>query len=314
MGYQTWFRRLGGDVFFRHLHRHRIPVLMYHGVLPDDSPFAENNWLQVRCSEFDLQLDFLSRHYQIISVAQALSGSYQKAGLPPVLVTFDDGYANNFQYALPILKKYKAPACIFVTTAYLDTKQLFWWDRLHLAFPEGGQGGANIAWLKSLPAEQIELEVDGIVRAAGRQIPEQATDAFRCMSREELLQTHASGLVEFGSHTHRHQIIEHMDAMAVAETLRSSQQVFEAMGIAAPYFAAPNGDYTDAQIDLIRAQGFSACFATHEMLWSIDSGTYRIPRLGIGRGASLDWFRNHVAGAIVALRSLKPGKRRALTY
>lgn len=315
MGAHSWFCRLGGDALFRRLNRARIPVLMYHGVLPDGSAFAEGSWLQVRSSEFEAQVAFLSRHYQILSVSQALSGDFRREALPPVVITFDDGYANNVHHALPILEKYRAPACIFVTTGYLGTAHIFWWDRLHLAFPEGGHGGADIAWLKSLPAERIELEVDQLIAAAGRQVPQAALEEFRCMNNEELQLASKSGLLEFGSHTHWHQIIEPMDAQAVSETLRCSRQALANLHVEAPCFAAPNGDYTQAQIELIKAAGFSACFATHEALWS--PGTdhpYRIPRLGIGRGAQLPWFINHLAGAIVALRSLKSGKPRLLTY
>lgn len=47
----------------RALNRQRVLVLMYHGVLPDAETLAEDDWLQVRCSEFAAQMDFLRRHY-----------------------------------------------------------------------------------------------------------------------------------------------------------------------------------------------------------------------------------------------------------
>ncbi|RJO65142.1 MAG: polysaccharide deacetylase family protein [Candidatus Omnitrophota bacterium] len=91
-----------------------VPVLMYHSV----SPFAtEENRLSVRCASFERQMRFLKKHrYHVITLSSLAEMIKSKQKIPrrTVVLTFDDGYRDNFTYAFPVLKKYNLPATIFV--------------------------------------------------------------------------------------------------------------------------------------------------------------------------------------------------------
>jgi len=92
-----------------------VPILMYHKVNPD--PATGGQGLRVHPLEFETQMAYLyCSGYKSISLANLADHSDRGMPLPPrpVIITFDDGYQDNFTYAYPILKKYQMTATIFV--------------------------------------------------------------------------------------------------------------------------------------------------------------------------------------------------------
>jgi len=98
--------------------RVEIPILCYHSI-NDKSNFAADS---LSPDMFELHLDYLSNHYNVISLHQALN--FIKLGYcdvtKPAVVTFDDGYVDNYEVAFPLLKKYQVPATIFVVTGFVN--------------------------------------------------------------------------------------------------------------------------------------------------------------------------------------------------
>lgn len=297
---------LGFAGVFRWLHRRQVAVLMYHGVLPDDDPLAEDSWLQVRTSEFRWQMNYVKTHYQVVRLADMLKPDAKWDGRPRAVITFDDGYANNFHWALPVLRELDIPATVFVSTAYVNTRRLFWWDRLRLTLsPIIPLPNAWIRKLKTMEPSTIDAEIDATLEARGLKSITTSPPSFRALTHEELHALVESGLIDIGSHTHGHEILERMSDERIRATLRTSVEVLAGLGINARLFAAPNGDYTQAQIQLIAEQGFDACVATHRALWNRPTQPYRIPRFGVGRGVSKDEFPLMISGCLYWLRKLR---------
>lgn len=100
-----------------------IPVLMYHHV----NDFREDS-ITISQGNFESQIKYLKEAgYNSISLPEMFEIMYGRATPPkkPVLITFDDGYADNLVYAFPILKKYQMKAAIFVTTSLVkDSRPL----------------------------------------------------------------------------------------------------------------------------------------------------------------------------------------------
>lgn len=105
LGLPFWFRLLGKD--------REIQILRYHGI----NEFHQSD-LNVRASEFASQLDFLTRNYSVISLEEAVEKLRKREPLAPkqVVITFDDGYEDNYHVAFPILKAKKLPATVFLLT------------------------------------------------------------------------------------------------------------------------------------------------------------------------------------------------------
>lgn len=103
-------------------------ILMYHRISEDDiDPWS----LRVTPEHFGEHLQVLQQHTQPLHLKE-LAQAHQESNIRDraVAITFDDGYANNFYQAKPILEKYQVPATVFVTTDYLEQPREFWWDEL----------------------------------------------------------------------------------------------------------------------------------------------------------------------------------------
>lgn len=103
-------------------------ILTYHRVADLDS---DPQLLSVSPKHFAEHLDLLQKRYHPIGLRQ-LARLLQDGEFPrrAVVVTFDDGYADNLHNAKPLLERYDIPATVFVTTGYLGKKREFWWDEL----------------------------------------------------------------------------------------------------------------------------------------------------------------------------------------
>jgi len=128
-------RRAGGKIK-SHLSR-RALILLYHRIgEPDLDPWQ----LAVSPQHFDEHLQVLSEYGHQMRLRK-LSEALQNDMLPrrSVIVTFDDGYADNLINAKPLLEKHGVPATVFVTTGYTGINREFWWDELDRVFLQPGR-------------------------------------------------------------------------------------------------------------------------------------------------------------------------------
>jgi len=110
--------------------RSNFVILMYHQVLEEND--VEKDYVQpglyVSRQVFEKQMAFLSEKYNLLSL-ERVTEILEKNQSPPlksIVITFDDGWRDNYLYAYPILKKYNVPATIFLATDYVGTDKMFW--------------------------------------------------------------------------------------------------------------------------------------------------------------------------------------------
>jgi len=111
-----------------------LPILTYHRVVdihPPDYLFDEEV-VSASVEMFDRQIAFIKQNFNCLTFANLKNALDKNASLPghPLIVTFDDGYADNFHNAFPILKRHGVPATFFVSTDYMGTKNQFWWEKV----------------------------------------------------------------------------------------------------------------------------------------------------------------------------------------
>lgn len=123
-------------------------ILMYHRVANCDIDPWE---LVVSPENFEDHLKILKKETQLMSL-QALTEAHQQGKIPDkaVVITFDDGYADNLYYAKPLLDQYQVPATIFIATGYTGRPREFWWDELE-----------NICFQTQPLPEKLELILRG---------------------------------------------------------------------------------------------------------------------------------------------------------
>ena len=126
----------------------RVIILLYHRVF--DAP-TDPQRLCVSPKRFGEHLEHLGRYYSVLSLSQ-LEGALKERRLPKraVVVTFDDGYADNLHHAKPLLERYNIPATVFVTTGYVGQQKEFWWDELE-----------RLLLLSPRVPEQLKVTVNG---------------------------------------------------------------------------------------------------------------------------------------------------------
>jgi peptidoglycan/xylan/chitin deacetylase (PgdA/CDA1 family) len=142
------------------------------------------------------------------------------------VVTFDDGYENNYLFALPILRELNIPATIFLATKYLDTDRPFPSD-------DWSASGSNL-------------------------VP---PSAWRFLSTSQCRELLESGLVELGAHTHTHQ--RFLGLREFRRDLRLCLDILnDRFGIERPTYAFPFGDASSERIDVAKQLGVSCCLTT----------------------------------------------------
>jgi peptidoglycan/xylan/chitin deacetylase (PgdA/CDA1 family) len=147
----------------------RIPIQVYHTVLPhhpEQTP--EQRQLDVDTSVFREQMSYLAEHkYNVISFARLVDALEGHRPLPerPVVLTFDDGWANQYNHAFPVLRDFGFTATFFVTTKPMGTDPLYMsWDQIHELQAAGMTIGAHSRTHPKLTAvsdSALRAEVEG---------------------------------------------------------------------------------------------------------------------------------------------------------
>ena len=141
-------------------------ALMYHHVGILDDPQAEQFPFTMRPDMLERQILFLKANgYTPISLEE-LTTAYRagKSSIQkPVMLTFDDGYLDNYQNLFPLLKKYNVPALIFLITDRVGTPEYMSWDQIKEMQDSGlvsfGSHSLSHRRLRSLPDEEIVREI-----------------------------------------------------------------------------------------------------------------------------------------------------------
>jgi hypothetical protein len=105
-------------------------ILVYHGVCLNDH--LRFNTLFVNLADFERQLRFYKKYFNIVSLDDFYAERFDP-GRFTICLTFDDGFANNYRYVLPLLEKYEAPAAFFVTAIRDAGYDILWNDFLSIA-------------------------------------------------------------------------------------------------------------------------------------------------------------------------------------
>jgi peptidoglycan/xylan/chitin deacetylase (PgdA/CDA1 family) len=231
-------------------------VVAYHRVNHADAIAGlDPDLIDATPEAFESQMRFFRDHFQGVTVQEVIDAIDGRAALPPnpLLVTFDDGYLDNFRHALPILQRTGMRAVFFVSTGYMNKRRLFWWDRiwitiheakvdavtldypqpqmLSLATPEARAAAVQRAnrIVKDTFALDLERFLDGLTRACGvAWSPEReaALAADTIMGWEEVAALHAAGM-QVQSHTRSHRVIETLPEGELAAELAGARTDLE---------------------------------------------------------------------------------------
>lgn len=320
--------------FWRYRNRNKLLILAYHAVVSGDRPY--DLWTHLHVDRFREQVQFLKRHYQLLSLRDAVDKLARGQDLPTnaAVITFDDGYENNSSVAFPVLQQEQVPATMFLTTGFLDSGEFNWPDLLYLMLlgtplkeldlADYGLGRVDLrtakrrhiaymdllSVLKNIAAESKTWMLSGIGKQMGafEGSSRRYWQDFAPMSWAQAREMQASGLVDFGAHSVNHEILSRLAPDKIRHEIAAScNKVTEMLGISNPAFAYPNGsaaDFDENALSVLRELKLPCAVTTVDGLCDPDEDRFGLRRIGIGANMSLGRFELACSGLLSSCKNL----------
>lgn len=300
-------------------------VLMYHRIA---NPISDPWDLAVSPENFEEHLKVL-KAYNVITVDELADILIRKNRMSAntVMVSFDDGYQDNYLVASPLLEKYNVPATFFIPTESIGEQQEFWWDALEriclqstslpdkllLKHPE------DISWdignsenmlspadlyfklciiVRKMPAAQHGTFIKTLEEWANNTI---SRPEYFTMDKKELLDLQSNRLFTIGAHTMTHPFLpdfsydyqkgEIQDGIVFLEELTSHS---------IKYLAYPHGGWDQNTLEILADSDIELAFTTDPQCFKTDTYNFTIPRFQVGNwdGKTFEfqlnnWMRNN---------------------
>lgn len=290
-------------------------LLMYHRFSEQPQKRA------LAAADFRKQMQLLKERCEVLNLAELMSRDPAIARKPAAVITVDDGYADFFEIAFPILQELGLTATVFVATGFVDGRMFLWPDYIRALLEvcpsqtlklEGAWQGQQIslrdaeereaAWhhladqLVFATADKRDRAVADLATAVGVPIDSLDMSRYRAMTWAQLRQMSSAGF-EIADHSATHPWLPSMSDEQMHEELGGSKALLERMlGIRVRSFAYPNGtkrDYDLKHVGLLRHLGYE------NAVLSIPASVSRKRRFEIGRfsgDCTLDEFGSIVDG------------------
>jgi peptidoglycan/xylan/chitin deacetylase (PgdA/CDA1 family) len=284
--------------------RAKLSILIFHRVLPAPDPIFPDD---VDAAFFDELLGWLKSWLNVLPLDHAVDAL--RAGTLPAraaAITFDDGYADNHDIGLPILKRHGLSATFFVATGYLDGGRM-WNDtiieairrsevrRLQLDNIKGFEGSrlhslaigsvlekraaiqAILSRIKYLSSSEREAATRAIAEQSDTDLPDNLM-----MTTQQVVEMRRAGML-IGAHTMSHPILAKLESSDVRKEISSSKHFLESiLEEEINLFAYPNGrpdlDFQIKDAAIVKELGFKAAVTTAWGVARTDSDLMRLPR------------------------------------
>jgi len=222
----------------------RFAVLCYHRIGRGGVPVYSG----LPPAIFESQMVYLRKHYRIVSLAEMIAEMASPAkGNPAVAVTFDDGYADLYTQAFPILQRLRIPATVYLTAGAIETGEVAWYDRVFVAFqvmpleefelPCDSQRRVRLG----TPSDRLKAAVEYITLMRKLPVSEQRAKIAMLESSIELPQKSMSdrmlswtqirkmieGGISFGAHTMSHPVVSRLSESELSAELGDSKKLIE---------------------------------------------------------------------------------------
>ena len=301
---------------------------MYHGVTAGDAyeGVVNHYGYNVPRRLFAEQVAYVASRCNPVSLTDVLDRRLSKRRVN-VLLTFDDGYENNFTCAFPVLETYGVPALFALPTGFVCDRRPLWNDVIESAVQESGEGEVTVRW--ECDESSFDLRSRGGRTAALRWLMRQAVTAdprrrdalvrgalgalavdpdagamfenadYRPLEAEQIRALAASGLVELASHSVSHFMMARLPSELKRRELEESKRRVESLsGRPCRAFCVPGGSYDGEMLELAKQAGYQAVL-TSDWGWA-DASAPTLNRCGIFASHDRHRFVDEVHGPVVA--------------
>ena len=282
----------------------RLSVLIFHRVLEAPDPMFPG---EVDARQFDEIVGWMRNWCNVLPLDEAVN-RLTAGSLPAraAAITFDDGYADNHDQALPILQRHGLSATFFIATGFLDGGRMwndtvieavrrFNGDRIDLQGMDGFPPDATAVWPAGSIAERRHV-IESIIGKIKYAAPDQRLALANAvssrlhvklpsdlmMTSQQVRDLRREGM-QIGAHTHNHPILAKLAPEAARlEISRSKQALQDLLGESVDLFAYPNGrpgqDYNAQSVSIVRELGFIAAVSTAKGVATRRSDLFQLPR------------------------------------
>lgn len=310
----------------------RVIILTYHSI----DEYEDINGLKINAKTFGEQLQFLMKNYHIVSLEEAVSRLKNgKLDQTCIVVTFDDGYIDNYATAYPLLAKHGIPATIFVACQAIDAGIYDWLkldtaiyrltcNQLDLSNFGLGYYPLNTVEQKKVAIQTLHMKLKAVDHQARRSVIAHITDRVRVdlarmmMDWSQVRELAQSGLVTIGAHTVTHPILSKVSTEQAWQEIAESKRIIEQQtDLPVHYFSYPNGtadDFTDESVEIVKSSGYLAACTAIKGYNRPGDDLFRLKRIdvtygmcrGIAGRFSDSMFAAHISGAIGFFNWIRP--------
>jgi len=294
----------------------------FHRVGNDDRSAFHPNLFSCTASRFAEILAFLQSEFEMVDIERVCQ--IVARGASPTerlaLITFDDGYLDNFEVAYGVLRAARCPAVFFLQTDFIDGTEVPWWDRIAWCVWHHGDGEFRLPGVDhpvSVRADDPEgsirrvlravkdapgvVPIDEIVRAieaqCARAVP--TGQGRLAMTWDQVAEMRAGGM-DIGSHTRSHRILSHLSIDEQRFELMTSKEILESRtGGRIDALAYPVGGFATYTVEtkrLARECGFRVGFNfEHGINLNPAANPFDLRRLPVQGNPSVDDLRREIA-------------------
>lgn len=311
--------------FGRHTRTSKEPqllTLMYHRILPqnDERAIIEEPGMVVSPEMFRQHITVLKNYFNIIKLSDWIQLKRDDKELPAnaCAITFDDGWADNYEFAFPILQELNTPATIFLVSDMIGTNEIFWPERLarlintiSSSYPQYWSH-PELAWLQKNPANYLfsetppnSEEISALIASAKDYSDQEMHDRLTqienvlqldignhspsLLNWQQVVEMVNTGLVEIGSHTCRHvRLNEQAPAELIKkEIINSKEEIERHTGQTIKTFCFPNGDFCPLSLELVK-QNYMGAVTTQSGWNTAITDSHLLQRIGIHQDIAHD--------------------------
>lgn len=298
-----------------------VLVLNYHRVGDGTaSKFDQGLW-SAGAEDFTAQIRFLKKHLDMIAPQDLPNVTTLGRGRYG-MITFDDGYRDNYEVAFPILMNEGLHGAFFVTTGFVDAPRVPWWDEIawmvrtsqrnlielpgwipgQILFDAQDREQASLTLLrkyKALPANDTGFFLDAIADATGSGRCGSDTGRDFWMTWDMLREMHAAGMT-IGGHTITHPVLACASREQQLEEIAGcGKRLYEEIGEPMRYFSYPVGgieSFNASTRDILREVGIHYAFSYYGGYRRFgDWDNYDVRRIAVETELTTDWFRSIVS-------------------
>ncbi|VAW58683.1 Polysaccharide deacetylase [hydrothermal vent metagenome] len=303
-------------------------ILAYHRIYDmgneDEFPF-DPELISATPDDFETQMRYVKKHFNPITFKHIIDYQNGNTKLPecPVIITFDDGHLDNYTHAFPVLKKLHIPATIFISTEYMDSDKIFWFDwvaynvyktrKKELTLNEGSfflKIGSGISQkrksvenllnhLKALGNNERLAALIEIKNTLNVKLENKDRGKSSALQWRQIVEM-GENQIEFGSHTVSHPVLSSLSAHELTQELVQSKTVIEQqLGKSVDTIAYPVGgedEFNQSVIDECKKASYILGISYSPGIEKLPlRDMYRIKRLHVERYTNIHRFKAMLA-------------------